>query len=353
MAFFAKHSDREYDALAKKLAAAEGKLAAAEALERELSEKLRLSEAALSEQKTAAKKAADQIKGLEKAQSEQKEENDLLLAQLHQVQEELEKYFLENKAQQDKAGSLEKELKTQQDKAGSLEKELKTQQDFAAKTSAEAKKLVEQLAASNKQVADVQAAAQKSVEDIKAKLVETEKKLNEANKLIKAEGDAKVNEVQKQKADLEKKLAAANDAATKATAELDALQTKLTAANDAAAKAQAERENLAASESDLKSENDLLLAQLHQVQEELEKYYLSNKDLEAALTESAELIKRTRYALVGHLKWPAKQAVAPKPVAPPKALASPKAPATKMPKKPTGKSKKTAVKPSRSPKRSS
>lgn len=49
---------------------------------------------------------------------------------------------------------------------------------------------------------------------------------------------------------------------------------------------------------DLQSENDLLLAQLHQVQEELERYYLKNKDLEGAITEAAQMVRQVRLEVV-------------------------------------------------------
>lgn len=52
---------------------------------------------------------------------------------------------------------------------------------------------------------------------------------------------------------------------------------------------------------DLQEENDLLLAQLHQVQEELEKYYLNNKDLEAGVAEATTTLKLARQALVNTL----------------------------------------------------
>ena len=250
MAIFSKHSDREYDALAKKLAQAES---------------------ALTETQEKLKKSDSQIKEFEKSQAEQKEENDLLLAQLHQVQEELEKYFLENKSHQEKLNALQQQLNEKAE---------------------ESKKLAD---------------------DLKAKLAESEKKLSEANKLIKAEGDAKVNEVQKQKADLEKKLADANSAAAKQKSDFEQklselasqlnsqkadLEKQLAAANESANQLKSQLSAKDASEADLKSENDLLLAQLHQVQEELEKYYLGNKELEGSVTEAADLIKRLRYAMV-------------------------------------------------------
>jgi chaperonin cofactor prefoldin len=74
-------------------------------------------------------------------------------------------------------------------------------------------------------------------------------------------------------------------------AQLNDLQGKLNAeagrANSETAKA-----------NDLQEENDLLLAQLHQVQEELEKYYLKNKDLEQSLGEVTTSLRGARYLLV-------------------------------------------------------
>ena len=74
-------------------------------------------------------------------------------------------------------------------------------------------------------------------------------------------------------------------------AQLNELQGKLNAeagrANSEAAKAK-----------DLQEENDLLLAQLHQVQEELEKYYLKSKDLEQSVGEVTTSLRGARYLLV-------------------------------------------------------
>lgn len=228
MPVFSKYSDREYEALAKKH----------QALEQKLEERDQSLEDALLQVKelTALNKKEAKV------QKEQKEENDLLLAQLHQVQEELEKYFLENKTAQDQIAQLKKDVSAQNEKSKGLEA------------------------------------------DLKAKLSETEKKLSEANKLIKAEGDAKVNAAQKQKAELEKKLA-------EVSAKVADTEKKL-------AEASAKVADTSSQTADLQSENDLLLAQLHQVQEELEKYYLMNKSYEAGLTEAASMVKRLRLVFV-------------------------------------------------------
>lgn len=45
---------------------------------------------------------------------------------------------------------------------------------------------------------------------------------------------------------------------------------------------------------ELKEENELLLLQLHQVQEELESYYLTNLDLEKKASKQSKLEKENR-----------------------------------------------------------
>ena len=49
---------------------------------------------------------------------------------------------------------------------------------------------------------------------------------------------------------------------------------------------------------DLQEENDLLLAQLHQVQEELERYYLMNKDLGSSVSDVTVSLRNARYLLM-------------------------------------------------------
>ncbi len=56
---------------------------------------------------------------------------------------------------------------------------------------------------------------------------------------------------------------------------------------------------------ELSQENELLLAQLHQVQEELERYYLANQDLIAGLDRSTQTMHRARAAVSRNL--PAQQ----------------------------------------------
>lgn len=98
-----------------------------------------------------------------------------------------------------------------------------------------------------------------------------------------AESDKRVA-LEKQVADLQAKLTAETNAKNAETAKVQAETAKLQAET---AKAK-----------DLQEENDLLLAQLHQVQEELERYYLKNKDLESSVSEVTVSLRNARHLLV-------------------------------------------------------
>jgi chromosome segregation ATPase len=81
-------------------------------------------------------------------------------------------------------------------------------------------------------------------------------------------------------------------------AQLNDLQGKLNAETGRTNSETERANNAAAKAKDLQEENDLLLAQLHQVQEELEKYYLKNKDLEQSVGEVTTSLRGARYLLV-------------------------------------------------------
>ena len=81
-------------------------------------------------------------------------------------------------------------------------------------------------------------------------------------------------------------------------AQLNDLQGKLNAETGRTNSETERANNAAAKAKDLQEENDLLLAQLHQVQEELEKYYLKSKDLEQSVGEVTTSLRGARYLLV-------------------------------------------------------
>lgn len=138
------------------------------------------------------------------------EENELLLEQLHIVQEELEKAFewkAKAEAETAKLKKTEAELKAAKDKSTTLDAQLK--------------KALEELKASNEKASKLDAQLKKAQADLKA-----------ATDKLTTEGKQKVS----------------------------ALESQL---------------------KDVNEENELLLEQLHLVQEELERYYLNLKQAEA------------------------------------------------------------------------
>lgn len=177
--------------------------------------------AALHQQRTQAMELAgglyaayqQQAASLQQAAADQGKENELLLSQLHQVQEELERHYLGRQEQEQRSAQQEADFKRQAEqlrsKVAELQAALEEGQAAAAKVEAQ---LRQQQEAKAKQLAEVQ-----------SKL--------EAEKVAHAKAASQPAPEQSQ--------------SFKALAE----------------------------------ENELLLTQLHQVQEELERYYLDNQRL--------------------------------------------------------------------------
>jgi chromosome segregation ATPase len=185
------------------------------------------------------------------------EENGLLLAQLHQVQEELESVFL---------------------KSGQFEETAARAADLQNRLNAEAERAngeAQRRSALESQAADLQ--NRLNAEAARAN-GEAERANGEASRRAALESQA---------ADLQNRL---NAEAARANGEADRANAEAARANSEAARAK-----------DLQEENDLLLAQLHQVQEELEVYYLKNKDLEQSFGETTATLQKARQALVNHL----------------------------------------------------
>jgi hypothetical protein len=196
--------------------------------------------------------------GLQSA--ELKQENELLLLQLHQVQEELESHILKNQALSETA---EQAVQLKKDLAS-----LQTLRDSLAKEKAELIK----------------------GRDAQAKLLqESQTQLDLAAKAQEAANKAKDQQA-KQLADLQlamtalqtqKELSAKDKAAL--TQQLEQHKTQLAQATKASA--QASQASLESAE--LKQENELLLRQLHQVQEELEHYFFRHQELEKSQNSKA------------------------------------------------------------------
>jgi hypothetical protein len=183
----------------------------------------------------AAEKAA-----LAQTGNEQTQENELLLLQLHQVQEELEQYFLQG-----------------QDTQKQLEQTRQAGDALAAEKT--------QLIAARDALA-----AEKSI------LIANNDQLTRASAQLAAEKDAEAK--------------AKQDASAQRDA-LAAEKSQLVAARDALAK---EKTALAQAGNEQAQENELLLLQLHQVQEELEHYFLQHQE---AQQQKATLEQRWRLML--------------------------------------------------------
>jgi hypothetical protein len=170
------------------------------------------------------------------------EKGELFLAQLHQVQEELERFYLRNT-------ELEAELqaKAQLDEALAQERHALAQE-------------------CNALAADRDAEAQAKTEAAKQR---------DAEAAAKAQAIAQRDALEQEKAEL----IAARNAEVQAGAR--------------------SREQTIAAE----QENELLLAQLQQVQEELERYYLRNKDLEAVAAQAAHRFSRLVSREAGGIDW--------------------------------------------------
>lgn len=159
----------------------------------------------LIEHQQALQAARTQAEALQAEKQSLTEENELLLNQLHQVQEELEKHYLDAVSLKEKQAALEKEL---------------------AQSKAAHQQASSELAAASGKATEAEKARQKLA--------------------------AELTSLQKEKAELQ-------------------------------AKAQSDAE-----------ENELLLNQLHQVQEELENYYLANREVLAVMGQSEQTLHRAR-----------------------------------------------------------
>lgn len=194
---------------------------------------------------------------------ELKQENELILLQLHQIQEELESTFLASEQQKETDAAARKQLQQQvteqQGRIQTLEKQ--SQQKEAAK--AEAFRKRQSLEQSLKQ-------SQASSDQLKQAVKDSQKRIQSLESAL-------------------------SEAKSKAGPEQQALRNQV---------------------NELQQENDLLLLQLHQVQEELEHLFLEKQKIEAeaqgagglkeTLAEREEELKESRDA-VQRLREAAKQ----------------------------------------------
>jgi len=242
---------------------------------------------------------------------EQTEESDLLLTQLHQVQEELEAIFLQHEATKKAAAEKEAVLQNQQAQAhkardeqsrlaterqqqlDALQKQLATltqARDSQTKLVAERQQQLEaqtKLATERQQQLDAlqkQLATLTQARDQQTKLA-TERQ-TQLDQLTKArDAQTKLATERQQQLEAQTKLATERQQQLdKSSKELAALQAQLKAAKENQAAAQALKD-LQQQLKESQEENDLLLTQLHQVQEELETWFLKHQGSDKKLQE--------------------------------------------------------------------
>lgn len=188
----------------------------------------------------AAQEAATRLAEETQRSAATRQEGELLLAQLHQVQEELEATFLKSQETAKARDALQAEHQAA----------LAANASQAAKWQAEQKALQDKLAQSSR------AADERNAE--LAKLRAERDQLSAAAQQHKTQAEALKQEADKQKAELQRR----PDPAP--------LQAQLAEATQ---------------------ENELLLLQLHHVQEELEHYFLQHRELAARTTDDAPLLR--------------------------------------------------------------
>jgi chemotaxis protein histidine kinase CheA len=180
------------------------------------------------------------------------EESDLLLTQLHQVQEELEKYFLLNQEAQEK---IKVEIAAKQDVLNQLAAE--------QKISANRKKQKEDHLAAKHQALARNNDLQKESDLVSAQLQQAKEGLEKIS-LVNQETQEKIKAETAAKQDALNQLAAEQKISANRKKQKDE---QIALKHEALAK-----------NKDLQEKSKLLLPQLHKVQEDLEKYYLQNKE---------------------------------------------------------------------------
>lgn len=164
-----------------------------------------------------------EAKALSAANAEVRSENEQLLLQMHQLQEEMERWYLENK-----------------------------------------------------QLADLKATKRRTIDELNKKVAQYEASITALKKEVDA---AKANKTaEKEKADALAALATAKKELEAAAKEAVTLKSRLETATRDLAGAKADAESAKRSAKEAQQENELLLVQLHQVQEELEHYFLEHKN---------------------------------------------------------------------------
>ncbi len=274
---------------------------------------------------------ASKIEGKEKKLSEKEaayneisEENSLLLEQLHQVQEELESYFIKCEEYRKKNEEISAQLEKNQQESVKRVADLDAQLKQATQALVEANKAKDVLTAEKAQLASAQAEQAKQLVERDAKLQQIAQALAESNKAKDAlaaektqlartqsdqtkqiaERDAKLQQLTQVLAEANKAKDALSAEKSQLLSERDERSTELSALKKEYADTVEKKEKeISAKESQCKEiseENDLLLSQLHMVQEELEEYFLKYQESRTNLEDVSQSLEKLQNAYPEH-----------------------------------------------------
>ena len=242
--------------------------------------------------KTSALAAAQQLGEQGKAKAAELErENDLLLLQMHQVQEELEQVFL---AKRQQAADADKAQAEQAAQLAGLRTQLQQQADKLGAGVAELAKEVQARQALQGELGRLQpelAAAQAQGQKLAAELKSRDELLKQA---------------QAAAAKVQADLGARSESLKQAQAAQQQLKQDLQAKTSALAAAQQLGEQGKAKAAELERENELLLLQLHQVQEELEQFFLESRQQQRVMGQSSQSLDRAR-RMISRLMLPERE----------------------------------------------
>ncbi len=216
----------------------------------------------------------------------QQSEAEILLGQLHQVQEELERHFLENGSLKQEVNILTQGLAeaklTSEDQRKALQRQLdeadataKKAQNDRESIQAEKAKLEIQLNEQKSEAGLLLAQLHQIQEELECHFLENSSLKQEIDGLKQGLVEAKFS-AESQKNALKNLLDDAKAAARKMQSDLEGEIKVLEQ------KAQQAQQALSV---EMQQENELLLLQLHQVQEELERYYLENQRLKQRIAQ--------------------------------------------------------------------
>ena len=244
----------------------------------------------------------DLRRDIDKAQAAEQscqEVSELMLAQLHQVQEKLEKHYLDNVSFRDQHATLKQELAQANAGQQQLTQELDIAQATATKAEQARGKLAEEEARLRKETADIRTDLQSLTEENELLLTQLHQVQEELEKHY-------LDNVsfEDQHATLKQELAQATAGQQQLTQELDIAQAAAAKAEQACGKLGEEEVRLRKETADIRTgsqslteENELLFAQLHLVQEELENYYLANREILAVMGQSKHTLHRARHVI--------------------------------------------------------